>query len=169
MFTSSDSLCEVTLSEEDVRVAVVAHRSGVIASIIINVGETAVVNEPIAMFVDNMSEYMEHIENRRLATGEAEMMKEMKPPNDDTLTALNSKTLLRQIKTMIQAGDIKADTEFAKELQILARKGNSDLLSIFEASCEHEYFSIESFDKNFFLHNAEEVVKESLELKKSAH
>ena len=162
-------MCEVTLSDEGVTVAVVAHRSGVIASIIVEAGQTATVNEPIAMFVDNMSEYMEHVENIRLASGEAEMMKEMKPPNDDPLTALNSKTLLRHIKTMMKAGDINPDTEFAKELQMLARKGNSDLLSVFEASCEFEYFSAESFDKTFFLHNAEEVVKESLELKKSSH
>ena len=69
-------MCEVTLSDEGVTVAVVAHRSGVIASIIVEAGQTATVNEPIAMFVDNMSEYMEHVENIRLASGEAERSEE---------------------------------------------------------------------------------------------
>ena len=160
-------MCEVTLSEEDVRVAIDAHREGVIATILVEEGQTIGVNEPIAMFVANMAEYMEHVENIRLASGEAEMMEEMKPAN--VQEAGSAKTLLRQIRNMMQNGDIISDTEFAKELQHLARKGNPDLLSVFEASCDNEIFSAANFDKKFFLENAEDIVKESLEIKKSLH
>lgn len=156
----------MTLSEEDVTIAIDAHREGVIATILVEEGQTCNVNEPIAMFVANMSEYMEHVENIRIASGEAEMMEEMKPANGD---GNHAKTLLRQIRNMMQSGEITSDTEFAKELQFLARKGNPDLLSVFEASCDNEHFTPETFDKKFFLENAEEVVKESLELKRSAH
>ena len=169
VFDSRESLCEVTLSEEDVRIAIDAHRSGVIAEILVEAGHSIAVGEPIAMFVDNMDEYMEHVENIRLASGEAEMMEEMKPANNDALTQLNSKTLLRQIRNMMQKGDIESDTEFAKELLSLARKGQEDLLSVFEASCDGDKFSAETFDKKFFLENAVDIVKESLEIKKSAH
>jgi hypothetical protein len=41
----------------------------VLAEILIEQGETVNVGVPIAMFVDNIQEYMEHVENIRIASG----------------------------------------------------------------------------------------------------
>ena len=119
------------------------------------------------MYVDNIEEYMENIENLRIASGEAEMLKEMKPKTEDEKSD-TLKLLLNEIRYLITHNDIKKDTEFSKELQALGRKGNKELISIFEASYDGN-FNREKFDKNFFLDNAIEIVNESLEEKKSAH
>ena len=123
-FNASESLCELTLSEEDVRIAVDGQRAGVLASILVGTGETIAVNEPIAMFVDNMSEYMEHVEKQRISNVETEMMKEMIPDTSVTPPGSDHKSLLRQIRNMMQQGDIDSSTEFSKELLSLARKGD---------------------------------------------
>ena len=52
--------------------------------------------------------------------------------------------------------------DFGKTLQSLARKGNDDLLRSFEASFEGGTFNIETFDVDFFLENAKEIVKDVL-------
>lgn len=120
------------------------------------------------MFVDNIEEYMEHVENLRIASGEAEMLAEMKPRTDieknDVL-----KLLLNEIRYLITNNDIQNDTEISKELQSLGRKGNKELISIFEASYDGNFNRENNFDKKFFLDNAIEIVNESLEKKKSVH
>ena len=50
---------------------------------------------------------------------------------------------------------------FAKKLMSLARKGNADLLSTFEASFEGNEFNLDSFDRKFFIENAKEIIKEN--------
>lgn len=95
------------------------------------------------------------------------MMKEMKPQSDDDKKDI-LKLLLNEIRYLITNNDIKNDTEFSKEIQSLGRKGNSELVSIFEASYDGN-FNREKFDKKFFLDNAIEIVNESLEKKKSTH
>ena len=121
------------------------------------------------MFVDDMKEYFEHVENTRLAVGEAEMMKIMTADTHDPALLTNAQALLQSVRNMIKVGDIDDTTEFAKELQFLARKGNPDLLSIFEASCDNVLYNPKTFDKKFFLNNAEEIVQESLTIKKGLH
>ena len=103
----------------------------------------------------------------RLATVEAELMEDMKPP-DEATAKNNSKALMREIRHLMKKGDIAQDTDFAKELQYLARKGNVELVSIFESSFDGAEFNEDSFDVKFFLENAEEIVKESIEARKNA-
>eukprot|EP00596_Hydrurales_sp_CCMP1899_P009305 CAMPEP_0119033600 /NCGR_PEP_ID=MMETSP1177-20130426/653_1 /TAXON_ID=2985 /ORGANISM="Ochromonas sp, Strain CCMP1899" /LENGTH=160 /DNA_ID=CAMNT_0006990469 /DNA_START=137 /DNA_END=616 /DNA_ORIENTATION=+ len=136
IFDGKEALCEVTI--EDIRIAIDAHRPGVLAEILIEQGETVDVGVPIAMFVDNIQEYMEHVENIRIASGEADMMKEMKPQSDDDKKDI-LKLLLNEIRYLITNDDIKNDTEFSKEIQSLGRKGNSELVSIFEASYDGNF------------------------------
>lgn len=50
--------------------------------------------------------------------------------------------------------------EFAKGLLSAARKSNAELMSVFEASFEGDAFDSTSFDREFFLDNATEIVKE---------
>ena len=91
----------------------------------------------------------------------------MKPPDEATVKN-TSKTLMREIRHLMKKGDIDQNTEFAKELQYLARKGNPELVSIFESSFDGAEFNEDTFDIKFFLENAEEIVKESIEAKKNA-
>ena len=42
----------------------------------------------------------------------------------------------------------------------LARKGDSQLLNAFEASCEGLHYDDETFDNEFFLDNARAIVEE---------
>lgn len=44
----------------------------------------------------------------------------------------------------------------------LARKGDTQLLNAFEASCEGLHYDAESFDNDFFLENAHAIVDEIL-------
>ena len=53
--------------------------------------------------------------------------------------------------------------DFAKKLLSCARKGNSELMSIYKASFENDSYAHETFDKSFFLDNAKDIV-ESLEV-----
>ena len=84
VFRSTDPLCEVTVSTDavfdnynDVQVAVDAHQSGVLSKILVPNGEIVAVDQPIALFVDDLKEYMELVEASRLATAEAELMEGM--------------------------------------------------------------------------------------------
>lgn len=105
------------------------------AKILINVGETVNVEEPIAMSVDNIEEYLSFIENARIAFNDKEKSKEMNPPsaeNDDKILGKKLKVLLREIRHLIQQGEIAENTEFAKELLSLARKGRNYSVFSFE-------------------------------------
>lgn len=161
-FESLESLAEVSLTVEEIRIGVDVERSGVLCSILVAAGQTVDVNEPIATFVDDMDDYMEHVEKQK------EILKEAKEEKHEAAPVSHSKNLLRHIKMMIQSNEIDSNSDFTKELQALARKGNEDLISVFEASYESENFTPESFDKKFFLSNAEEIVHESLKSKKSS-
>jgi hypothetical protein len=50
--------------------------------------------------------------------------------------------------------------EFASHLLTLARKGDTQLLNSFEASCEGLHYEDDTFDSQFFLENAEDIVGE---------
>jgi pyruvate/2-oxoglutarate dehydrogenase complex dihydrolipoamide acyltransferase (E2) component len=175
VFRGTEALCEVTVSQDgvfdnysDVQVAVDAHQPGVLSKILVQNGEIVAVDQPIAIFVDDLKEYMELVEASRIATAEAELIAEMKSDTDDATIKSNSKILMREIRHLMKKGNIEQDSEFAKELQYLARKSNPDLLSIFEASFDGQQFNEETFDVKFFIENAEEIVKESIEAKHNA-
>ena len=85
VFRSTDPLCEVTVSEDavfdnynDVQVAVDAHHSGVLSKILVPNGVIVPVDQPIALFVDDLKEYMELVEASRLATAEAALLEGMR-------------------------------------------------------------------------------------------
>lgn len=54
-------------------------------------------------------------------------------------------------------------SDLAKSLLALARKGDPDLLAIFEASFDNKLSDADSFDSKFFLENAADIVKEQTE------
>ena len=49
-------------------------------------------------------------------------------------------------------------TDFAKKLQSLARKGDSELMASFEGSFEGVAFNEETFDEAFFLSNCRDII-----------
>lgn len=55
--------------------------------------------------------------------------------------------------------------EFATTLMGLARKGDTQLINVFEASCEGLHYDDETFDNEFFLENAQAIVDEVLKKK----
>jgi hypothetical protein len=50
--------------------------------------------------------------------------------------------------------------DFAKGILSAARKSNAELMSVFEASYEGDAFDSATFDREFFLDNATDIVKE---------
>lgn len=56
--------------------------------------------------------------------------------------------------------------EFAKQVLSLARNGNPALMASFEASFEGTAFNLQTFDVEFFLDNARDIVEESNDVKR---
>jgi hypothetical protein len=55
---------------------------------------------------------------------------------------------------------VSPSLDFASTLLTLARKSDPQLINSFEASCEGVHYEEQSFDQEFFLENAEDIVKE---------
>lgn len=70
------------------------------------------------------------------------------------------KTVMREVRKLIKEGLIEDESDFAKRLQTLCRKGDKDIITLFDSSFEGNNFNIETFDKKFFIDNAKEIVEE---------
>lgn len=66
----------------------------------------------------------------------------------------------REIRHMIDDGDIDGDSEFCKQLRSLGRKGDSELIAVFESSYEGKNFNPLTFDRKFFLQGASSIIEE---------
>ena len=66
----------------------------------------------------------------------------------------------REIRHMIDDGDIDGESEFCKHLRSLGRKGDSELVAVFEASNEGKHFNPLTFDRKFFLDGASAIIEE---------
>lgn len=158
--TSSDNICEVSLFPSDLMVGVTSSKSGILAKILVPIGKKLSVNEPIALLVEDQAEYMEYLDATRCAEHDAEGLAEAVKVVEDKKKKPDTKVLLREIKHLIQEGHIKEDSEFARGLLSAARKSNAELMSVFEASFEGDSFDSASFDREFFLDNAVDIVDE---------
>lgn len=158
-FVNGERLCIVSLG--DLTVAVDAIRDGVISEILLPAGQKGSVSKPIAIFVQNQKEYLAFLEDERQESLEAEKMAEAKSVESapEKGKVADSKDLMRAVRHLIQTGKLDGDSEIAKKMQGLARKGNTELLSIFEASTDGPY-NPDTFDYKFFMENATDVVKE---------
>ena len=61
---------------------------------------------------------------------------------------------------MIDDGDVDGNSEFCKHLRSLGRKGDSELVAVFEASYEGSNFNPLTFDRKFFLEGASAIIEE---------
>ena len=101
--------------------------------------------------------------NNATTTTSANPNTQAPPVEPAVLKKADVKDLLRELKLLINTKKIDEDSEFTKKLLSLARKGNKELLDVFEASFEEgttSYADQSKFDSNFFLDNAEDIVNE---------
>eukprot|EP01041_Mallomonas_annulata_P008758 gene8758-18116_t len=157
---AKEGICEVTL--DGLTIELNTEQDGYLAQVIKQKGDIVTVDEPIAMYVTDKENYLEFIDSEREADREAQLVEKITTDSEEAADKqkIDNKALLREIKYLINEGKIKEGSDFAKKLQSLARKGNTELISIFEASCEGNKFDQSTFDIKFFLENAEEIVKE---------
>ena len=153
-FGPNDTICEATLS--DLTIGIETAHTGILAKIVCAAGATVNVGEPIAIYVDNKDAYMEFFANQKEESEEQEMLHVQ-----ETLKVKpDIKTILREIKHMISDGTIKEGSDFAKKITSLSRKGDEELLSVFQSSCEGEFFNPLTFDTNFFIEQAKDIILE---------
>lgn len=174
-----DSLCRVSVN--DIQIEIESPFNGVLADVILEEYRTGQTAEDICIICDSKSSYMDFFEARRLEGIENERIRvseEKAKADEEQHKILPSHTiLLREIRHMMQSGDL-ADFEalqtsegriitidasqgtFGEALIALARKQDANLLDVFYASYDGDFFNIESFDRHFFLQNAVKVVQE---------
>mmetsp|Transcript_14477 Transcript_14477/g.15652 ORF Transcript_14477/g.15652 Transcript_14477/m.15652 type:complete len:109 (-) Transcript_14477:15-341(-) len=107
---------------------------------------------------------MDYIDHKRVEAMEDAMQAEIKEEvekKQEKSKKPDNLVLMREIKHLIQEGQIEDGSDFAKSLQSLARKGDSSLMSVFEASFDGVAFNKDTFDVKFFLENAQAIVNES--------
>ena len=152
-------------------------KSGILAKIICTAGSTANVGDTIAIFVESEEQYMSFFaEQMETAQSEASI-KEVKASE----IKADAKTILREIRHLITDGKIEDGSgmilskhvyskyminftflfsEFAKKLTSLARHGDHEIISAFQASYEGEFFNPLTFDVEFFIQNAKDIIAE---------
>ncbi len=104
-FDSSESLCEVSLS--DFSLAVDLPTSGYITEIIVHEGETVEADHPIASYVHDKEEYMSYVESKRILVEDSERMAVTKEVEEEKSKQPDTTVMMREIKHMIQNGVIE--------------------------------------------------------------
>mmetsp|Transcript_24457 Transcript_24457/g.33517 ORF Transcript_24457/g.33517 Transcript_24457/m.33517 type:complete len:226 (+) Transcript_24457:28-705(+) len=156
-FYSGENLCEVSL--DDFSVAIDSPRSGIIADIMARKGENVAVGQPIVSFAPDKETYFRYLDSLRIADSESEKIAEVEEVNLESTKKPDASVLLREIKHLVKSGRI-SDKDFARKLQSMALKDHKGLMSLFTASFEGTVFNVDTFDVDFFLENAQELVKD---------
>ncbi len=102
-----DSLCEVSLSPSDLYLAVPVQEKGFLAKLLVPIGQSININEPIALFVSTKDEYFDLIEEDRIDSAESEKSALTSAVLNEKLRKPDAKILLRHIRHMIHDGQIK--------------------------------------------------------------
>ena len=188
-FNAGDALCEMAVG--GISIAYESDRPGVILEKLVNEGQIVPVGSPILNCAINKQAYLDYIDNKRIEAMEAERAaeaKEQQAESKEKSKKPDKLVLMREIKHLIQEGKIDEDSgqfhslpssllsrivvmeyffssprkiDFGKKLQSLARKGDANLMSAFEASFDGVAFNKETFDVDFFLDNAQAIADES--------
>ena len=106
-FTPNDTICEVSLLPSDLMVGVNDTKPGIIAKTLAFVGKQYLVHEPIAIIVANLEEYNNFKEEERIAIKDSEVLAETSEIINEGKKKPDAKVLLREIKHLIQNGDIE--------------------------------------------------------------
>lgn len=106
MCRAGETICEVSLEPSDLTIGVDAPTNGIIASKMVKVGKSVPVDTPIAIFVNNEDEYFAHLDDQRIASGEAEKSKITEDAIKESKKKPDTLVLMREIKHLIQTGHI---------------------------------------------------------------
>ena len=179
-----EAICHVSVG--DLMVGIESQMDCILASIKSPDGTDNVPSDNvIALCVDNKEEYTKFLElqlKAALAQNTAQVIASNSaaanasanatakpvatPPVAEAAAILKKaevKDLLKELKFLINNKKIEEESDFTKKLLSLARKGNKELLDVFEASFEEgttSYADQTKFDANFFLDNAVDIVNE---------
>lgn len=163
-FVAGDRLCEITFPIATIGID--AKQDGVMAKIITSQYETANADSIIALFATNQEHYMDYLHESMEDIQEIEKMAETVEIVEEANKKPDATVMMKVVRHMIQSGSIDGKSDFAKQLQSLARKGDAELLAAFEASCEGASYHQLRFDEAFFLDNATAIVEEHNALRK---
>lgn len=101
---TGDSLCEVTLG--DLTISVDAPRAGVVAEILLPAGQTIKVDEPILQLAASQDAYLAYLDDMRISEHDKGMAEEVAETIEDSAKAPDVKTLLREIRHLIDAKEL---------------------------------------------------------------
>lgn len=161
-------ICHVSVG--DLVVGVESQHAGVLAQICVPAGETEIAADcTIALCVDTAEDYTRFLQKQLRAAREsieAAAPEAVAAPAavaaapEPEAGGAKVTDLLREVRALINSGVVVEESDFAKKLLSQCRKGNRELLSVFEASFEGETFDHATFDANFFLDNAKDILEE---------
>lgn len=160
-FHVGEYLCQISIA--GLEIALECQHYGIVMEKLVNEGQIIEVGEPIIAYAPTPEAYAQYIDHKRIVAEEAIMAEEAMELQAEAKEKSKKPTnlvLMREIKHLIQDGDIEEGSEFAKKIQALARKNNAALMAAFEASFDGIAFNEETFDKKFFLENAKEIINE---------
>lgn len=109
-FKAGDSLCEVTLKPAEIMVGVSEPKGGIVAKVYVPVGKRCGVHEPIALLVADQAEYNMFLDDIRRNANEDEKLAAVTEVIKESHHKPDIKSLLRQLKQLIQQGDIVEDS-----------------------------------------------------------
>eukprot|EP00602_Paraphysomonas_sp_CaronLab_P010503 CAMPEP_0185027056 /NCGR_PEP_ID=MMETSP1103-20130426/11877_1 /TAXON_ID=36769 /ORGANISM="Paraphysomonas bandaiensis, Strain Caron Lab Isolate" /LENGTH=182 /DNA_ID=CAMNT_0027560899 /DNA_START=143 /DNA_END=691 /DNA_ORIENTATION=- len=157
-FNRDETICEVTVG--GVTIGMDVDDPGIIADILVSDERVVPVGTDIVVVANNRDDYLSYIEKLRIECEEKEKAEQFSENYELTHQVPSTTTLLKAIKHMVRSNKLEAGSDFLANLLSLARKGDKEVLDVFEASCDGLHYSEDSFDVDFFLENVKAVVKE---------
>ena len=103
---ANEMICEVTL-DVGLTIAINTGQDGYLASIMKNVGDEVAVDSPIALYVNDKDTLLSYIDTMRMASYDDEKEAVLQESADEKKLEIDAKSLLRQIRRLIQSGDIE--------------------------------------------------------------
>eukprot|EP01039_Chlorochromonas_danica_P005615 gene5616-6184_t len=161
-FAAKESICEVSCS--GISIGFSSDKAGILIQRLVNEGQIVDIRKPIASYVLHKEAHMSYIESKHMQAAEEARMQhheEMVDEDEQSDKKPDAMVLMREIKHLIQQGQIQEGSDFAKQLQSLARREDNELMDVFIASFDGIAFSRETFDSNFFLSHAKKLVDEN--------
>lgn len=177
---AGESICEISFS--DLTLAIDSPFTGVLSKIVCREGAIAPVDKPIAEYVLSKEDFLALRESERIDADLTERMVH------DDVKKIDVKHMMKEVKLLIENGKLEEDggivfspliflfyrllpslvynlVDISLEIQRLARKGDAELFSIFEASFKGEFYDSDNFNAKFFVTNAKDLASEYLKKK----
>ena len=159
--SEGESICRVEVG--DLLLEIEAPFNGIIADKLVEAHCPTRADSDVVVVCDSHDSYMSYFEAARIAAHEAEMVRILEESKAERNVRPSAGIVLREVRHLIQEGKLDAvkDADFVNALQTLARKGDPELLTVFDASFEGLYFNVDTFNSDYFLEQARHVVADS--------